>query len=483
MFASLGALIATGQAPLDLWFLAFPVLAVALVFVGRAVRPVQAAFWVGFGYSLLAMVWIAEPFLVEPAQTGWMMPFAVAAMATGLGLFWAGGAFVGLWMSGRVAPFGRAFGIALGIAAAEFARSYLFTGFPWALLGHMWIDSAPYQLARIVGPLGMTLATLVAAAGLGVLWQRARIWGAAATVVAEAVAALWPSPVRDVPDLNGQPVVRLVQPNAPQHQKWDPAFRQQFYQRQLAFTAAPGDVDLTIWPEVAVTFRLEYPDAPFDEIAAAARGGPVIFGAQRVEGMQAYNALAQLSGAGAMDDIYDKHHLVPFGEYIPGGDLVRRLGLRGLAEQLPLGFSPGAGPRVMAIENVGTYVPMICYEAIFPHELRKVDARPDFLLHLTNDAWFGPLSGPYQHLAQARARAIEFGLPVIRVANTGVSAVIDARGGIRDQLALNEAGFVDASLPRPTAATMYWRFGDRIAFALLFAGLIGLGLLGRSKSH
>ena len=134
----------------------------------------------------------------------------------------------------------------MDIAAAEFARSYLFTGFPWALLGHMWIDSAPYQLARLVGPLGMTLATLMAAAGLKALWQRARIWGAAATVVAVAVAALWPSPGRDVPDLSGQPVVRLVQPNAPQHQKWNPAFRQQFYQHQLTFTAAPDDIDLTI---------------------------------------------------------------------------------------------------------------------------------------------------------------------------------------------------------------------------------------------
>jgi apolipoprotein N-acyltransferase len=277
-----------------------------------------------------------------------------------------------------------------------------------------------------------------------------------------------------VPETGRAPVLRLIQPNAAQHLKWDPDMALQFFARQIEFTAAPADPrpDLIIWPETAVPTWLDNAGPAFARISDAAGNTPVVLGIQRQDAFRAFNSLVVLDGAGQVTDLYDKHHLVPFGEYLPFGSLLNGLGLSAFTAQGGFGYSAGPGARVLDLGGLGKALPLICYEAIFPQDVRAAPERPDWLLQITNDAWFGRLSGPYQHLAQARLRAVEQGLPMVRVANTGVSAVIDARGRVLDALPLNEAGFLDARLPPPLPATVYARLGDAPV-----AGFLGLGLL------
>ncbi|MEM7441222.1 MAG: apolipoprotein N-acyltransferase, partial [Pseudomonadota bacterium] len=187
------------------------------------------------------------------------------------------------------------------------------------------------------------------------------------------------------------------------------------------------------------------------------------------------NSLLHLDGTGALVADYDKHHLVPFGEFVPLGDLAGRLGIHGLAANDGMGFQAGTGPKLIAVEGVPAYIPLICYEAIFPAYAWSESGRPGWLLHITNDAWFGNFAGPYQHLVQARARAIEQGLPMARAANTGISAMIDPYGRITAHAALGIEGYVDAALPAALDPTVYSRFGRApwmIAIAMLFGMLL-----------
>ncbi len=204
-----------------------------------------------------------------------------------------------------------------------------------------------------------------------------------------------------------------------------------------------------------------------ERIAQAARGADVVLGIQRYEGWRIYNSLIRLDGAGELAGLYDKHHLVPFGEYVPLGDLAARIGLYGFAAQEGQGYSAGPGPRLLDLGALGPALPLICYEAVFPQDVAGVPELPRLLLQITNDAWFGTHSGPYQHLAQARMRAIEQGLPLLRAANTGVSALIGPRGAVIRSIPLGQAGYVDALLPAPLPPTVYARSGDWPVFLLL----------------
>jgi apolipoprotein N-acyltransferase len=274
-------------------------------------------------------------------------------------------------------------------------------------------------------------------------------------------------------------VVRLVQPNAPQHQKWDPAWAPIFFQRQIEASAAAPRPDLIVWPEAAVPVLLEDAGPAFDAIAAAAGGVPVALGIQRRDRARIYNSLVVLDETGAVGDLYDKHHLVPFGEYFPLGDLAAGFGLYGFAAREGDGYSAGPGPALVDLPGLGRALPLICYEAVFARDVNRAPGRPDLLLQVTNDAWFGTRIGPYQHLAQARMRAVEQGLPMVRVANTGISAMIDPLGRITAMLPLGEAGHVDAALPAPLPPTLYARTGDLALFALL---LVALGVTLRWQS-
>lgn len=483
---TLGVAAALGQAPWNLWFLT--VLAMALLCwriaqAQSANRAAWHAFGAGLGHFALAMSWIVEPFLVEPEVYGWMAPFALLLMAAGGALFWTAPA----WFSAKLSPgFARA-GVAFAglMVLSDWLRGWIFTGLPWALTGHIWIATPAGQTAASFGAIGLSALTMLAAVLPLIFWRsHARFPALPGAVLSTLlIGTAWSHGMARLAHplpADTDHHIRLIQPNATQALKWDPYWSEVFFRRLLDQSAArdPGKPapDAVIWPETAVNFLLDQSGTAPQDIAAYV-GAPVVLGIQRSWGERYFNSLTEFSSKG-IGPIYDKFHLVPFGEYTPWGDLMARLGIRAFAAQHGFGYSPGHGPEVLHLETLPPVQPLICYEAVFPQHLITGENRPAWLLQVTNDGWFGNLSGPWQHLAQARLRAIESGLPLMRAANTGVSAVIDARGQVRAELGLNLEGRIDARLPGALPPTLWSLWRDWPAL-LLACALVILGFSRR----
>jgi apolipoprotein N-acyltransferase len=410
----------------------------------------------------------------------------VTLLPAGLGIFWALAAAAAHRTArgtGRHALLATAAALAAWLTVTEYARSHVLTGFPWALPGYVWIETPVAQAAAWAGPHGLTLLTLLLTALPAIaLATRGLATAVPAAAALAALAALWATGagrLADTTDDAGRPVLRIVQPNAEQRLKWRADFAPVFYRRLLDATAAPpdpalGPPDAVIWPETAIAFLpAEHPEERL-RMATAAAGVPLLLGALNREpaagGARWSNSLFDLGPEGEIRARYDKHHLVPFGEYLPGGPILRSIGIRALAERG--GFVPGPGPRLMEVPGLPPFVPLICYEAIFPHEVQAPGGRAGWMLQITNDGWFGRFAGPRQHLDQARMRAIEQGLPMVRAANTGISAVIDPHGRVLASLGLGEAGHIDARLPHALPGTRYARIGDWPALAAAFLLLL-----------
>ncbi|NUH67208.1 apolipoprotein N-acyltransferase [Sulfitobacter sp. S0837] len=471
-----GAIAAVGQAPYDLPLLLFAGLIAAFwLYRAQSGRPWRAALlgWgFGFGYFLHALQWIVSPFMVDVARHGWMAPFALILLAAGIALFWGLAFGAARWLAPR-----RVWVLAVTWAAVELLRAYIFTGFPWAMPAQALVGVMAGQGMAWVGPYALNLWLFFTAALLVMRGALTVRLGQGALALSMALLLVLPPQAPPAPLTDN--VVRLVQPNAAQRDKWNPDTFEFYFKRQLDYTAAAPQSagaapDLVIWPETAIPWALDMAGSALAEIGAASEV-PVVLGVQRRQNMRYYNSLVVLDANGAVDQLYDKHHLVPFGEYMPMGDLMARFGIHGLAAQEGNGYSSGPGAQLVDLGALGTGLPLICYEAVFAHDVNAAPERPSFLMQVTNDAWFGKAAGPKQHLAQARMRAIEQGLPMARAANTGISAMIDPWGRVTASLALNTEGFVDAPLPKPLPPTLYSRSGDlplALLFALLLAGLV-----------
>ncbi|MDZ7906923.1 MAG: apolipoprotein N-acyltransferase [Gemmobacter sp.] len=476
----LGLLAAAGQAPLGAWWLAMPAFTGICWLVANAPGG-RIALWrgwlAGVGYFAGALNWIVQPFLVEPERYGWMAPFALVLMAAGLALFWAVAA-AGTGLGGRSRA-GRALGFALALTGAEALRGFLFTGFPWALPGHIWIDTPVAQFAALTGANGLTLLTLLLAAlpaAFGLRGCGAALAGSAAVMA----FGLWRLD-QPIPEPTGR-MLRLVQPNADQSLKWSPEHAERLFRLQLDLTAADPRPDLVIWPETALPYLLQEGRGAAVAVAQAGNGVPVALGAQRLLGDAAYNSLAVIGAGGQVDALYDKHHLVPFGEYMPLGEWLWQLfGIRAFAAQQGHGYAAGPGAAVLDLGVLGKALPLICYEAVFSRDLRAAPERADWILQITNDAWFGTLTGPFQHAAQARLRAVEMGLPLVRVGNTGVTQITDAVGRVQAELPFGTAGKLDAMLPGALPPTPFARWGEG-PFLLTFGFLLALLAVMRRKA-
>ncbi|WP_043918609.1 apolipoprotein N-acyltransferase [Jannaschia aquimarina] len=465
-----GVLAALGQAPWSLWWVALIGWALGLAVIARSPAPTLAAWAMGVVHFAVALHWLTEPFQVDAAATGWLAIPAIAGAAGGLSIFWAVGAFFGVRLGGPV-------GIAVGVAVGELARSWLFTGFPWALPGHVLIDSAALPAASWGGAHLLGLFVLVGAGAVATLRLTGLVCGVMLWAAPFGIAATLPPAPHIAPDAA---VIRLIQPNAPQHLKWDPDWVGIFWRRALELTAAEGDVDAVLWPETTLPSLLENSEDLRPMIARAATV-PAILGVQRYDDHgHPRNGAVLLDRQGDVTALYDKHRLVPFGEYLPLPGLFRAIGIGPLAAQMAGTYAPGDGPALFELPGIGPVQPLICYEAIFPQDLHRVP-RPRVILHLTNDAWFGDGAGPQQHLALARLRAAEHGLPVLRAANTGISASIDARGAVLAALPLNEAGKLDVALPSALPSTPYAKTGDLTALLLLLA--LATALFARRPSE
>ena len=471
-----GAVAALGHPPVSFPPATVAGFAVAIRILSASASPAKAAGggWLfAAGYFLVLMIWLVEPFLVFPLRHGWLAPIAMSAMAGGLALFW--GLAFGAAHAMGAGILSRGLALAVALTGVEALREFAFTGFPWGLPGFAWSATPVAQLAAHVGPLGLTFLTVLAAAAIiGVR----RLW-LGVLIAAVGIGAAWAvGAVRlaEQGDAVGErPVVRLVQPNVEQALKWDPRHVERFHRRLLELTAAESNrpPDITVWPETAVTFLLGAGGERLDEIAAAAAGRTVV-GTRRLAGTAVHNSMAVIGPDGELEAVYDKRKLVPFGEYIPMGDFLAGLGFSGLATDETGSFSPGEGPAVIGIPPLGQVLTLICYEAIFWSRLRR-EERPDAVIQITNDAWFGTFSGPQQHFEQARMRAIELGVPLIRVANTGISAVIDGKGRVVGHLGLGAQGHLDLEVPPPLPPTAFARFGH---VPLLIAAAILIGLIG-----
>jgi apolipoprotein N-acyltransferase len=438
-----------------------------------ATAAARRGWWFGFGLHVVGLYWITEAILIEAARFWWLVPFAVPALAAVLAVFTAVPAALAWWAG----PGWRAaLTLAGAWALADIARQFVATGFPWNPMGSVWAfggwaGDIMIQPASLVGVYGLTLATILLAAmpTLGWAWRAGGL----------AVLALWcgfgivrlDQPLPPGPDVT----VLLVQGNVAQGQKWDRALMVSIFRRYLDLTRhaveqADGHQAVVVWPETASPAQLQT-DAPARELIAEAAGdATALIGSVRFdEADRPRNSLFALGAGGTIEGIYDKWHLVPFGEYQPDWLPV------GVQVVPGGGFASGPGPRTLHIPGLPPVGVLICYEAIFSTEVIDPSDRPEWMVNVTNDAWFGNSAGPRQHLVAARFRAVEEGLPLMRAANTGISAAFDARGHELGRLGVQTTGVLPIRLPAAAPRPLYAKIGlslpGGVALLVLAVGL------------
>jgi apolipoprotein N-acyltransferase len=506
-----GALSVLTLAPFFLWPVLWITLPVLVWLIDGSVRGhaadgparrlgavAETGWWWGLGYFLAGLHWIGEAFLVEAETFAVLMPFAVVAMPAGLALFHAAAAALvaPLWKSGAW----RVVALALSLSGMEWLRGHVLSGFPWNVLGYALTYPLPLmQSAAVLGIYGLTLLAVLVFGLPAILWSetadrtRGR-WGALAVAVLPLLVAgalgqarLAFATADTVPGVK----IRVVQPSVPQREKWRPENWARFFQDHLDLSGRDpmgrpdhlAGVKLVVWPEAAMPFPvLDYPEALSAIGDLLPEGTVLIAGAIRIEWTKTspkrpgrfFNSLFAFGRGGLLLALYDKIRLVPFGEFLPLRALLTSLGLQQIAGRE--GYSSGAEPRpLLHIPGLPAIEPLICYEAIFPGAVVQGAERPGLIVNVTNDGWFGNSTGPRQHLHQARVRAVEEGLPLVRAANNGVSAAFDAYGRSLARLDLDVRGTFDTALPVALQPTFYARFGDT---AFLLGWLMGTAFLG-----
>lgn len=505
--AILGLLVATGFPPLHAWWIALPALALFVAHCHRA-PGWRSATWRGwaFGWAHLTLAnnWIATAFTYQsdmPVVLGW---FAVPLLCIYLAIYPALATLVAHLAGKRAGPLAYGTLFAAAWIVSEWLRSWVFTGYPWPPLGLVllgsWLNTGAAVLLPWLGTYALSgLALLIGAAAFALIVAN-RILGFGALVLGVAVVMLFPS--SSSWEDNTQVRYTLIQPLIPQNEINDGSKFEEQFQRTAALTMEGVDQSrLVLWPESAVPDYLEdgYPERYYrrttyaaDPEVARGRIGRVI-GPQstlltgvvnldigtRPDGIKgaltARNSVIGLNGEGGITHHYAKEHLVPYGEYLPLEDWLGAIGLSRLtAGTVP--YQPGPGPRTLDLGVHGRAGIQICYEIVFSGQVVDQDNRPDYLFNPSNDGWFGSW-GPPQHLAQARMRAIEEGLPVLRSTTTGISAVIDANGIVRQSIPTGVSGKVDGFIPPAKPPTLFARFGNALPLAwAAFLMLIGLGL-------
>jgi apolipoprotein N-acyltransferase len=496
-----GALSSLAMAPFNAWpilFLTFPVM-VWLIDGAAAGRwhgvpaAAMSGWWFGLGYFVPGLYWIGYAFLVDASTFAWLMPFAVLGLPAYLALFTAFGFALARLIWTRDAS--RLIALAASLTIGEWLRGHVLTGFPWNAFGYALSEPlALAQTASLIGLWGLTFLAVAIFASPAVLIdgrsRGRRPWIAPVIAVLLLVTMgifggvrLSLRPTTAVANVK----LRIMQPNLQQDVRFNYSAKAEVMQKYLTLSdRASGpqstgvrDVSILIWPESAFPFFLTREADAMAQIAGLLPKGTVLItGSVRAPDVppgtritRAYNSIYVIDHDGSVLSVYDKLHLVPFGEYLPFQDWMEKLGFVQLTK-VQGGFIPGTLRRTLAVPNAPRALPLICYEAVFPGDVAARDDRPGWIVNLTNDGWFGISTGPYQHLQQARLRAIEEGLPVVRAANTGISAVIDPLGRIVARLGLGVEGVLDSSLPSAIAPTIYARSGDIPTAIVVAAGFI-----------
>ncbi|MFL2845165.1 MAG: apolipoprotein N-acyltransferase [Candidatus Puniceispirillaceae bacterium] len=424
----------------------------------------------GLGWFLASTYWVSNSLIVNVPSNWFLMPFLALALALTLASFWAlAGAFS---FSFGIHPLARILWLLIFFSLGEWARGFVATGFPWNLTGSLFaVDLASMQAASFIGVYGLCLIA-VAFAAAPVFWalghRRFSIIAITLPIILAAAGAIRLAAAPDlVPPTNAGPVVRLVQPAIPQVEKWDRSYRQTHLDQLVDLSRRNGlHPKLVIWPETAFAGFASRNAALLDKTVrdATSKKGTLITGIPRFGiDRTLLNSAIMLNHEGKTKGIYDKRHLVPFGEYIP------------FRKWLPflypivggVDFSAGQNNALMQLEGIGTMQLLICYEVIFSGEVLSLAMRPDLMVNITNDAWFGVSAGPWQHLVQAQMRAVEEGVPLFRVANTGITAGFDPYGRILGSIPLGESGALDLVVPEAIPPPPFARFGNAGFFCLL----------------
>jgi apolipoprotein N-acyltransferase len=505
-----GALSALAMAPFNAWPVLSLTLPVAVWQIDGAgagrMRGIPAAaltgWCFGLGYFVPGLYWIGNAFLVDASTFAWLMPFAVLGLPAYLALFTGFGFALARALWTRDAS--RVLALAISLTIAEWLRGQVLTGFPWNTLGYaLFRPLALAQTASLIGLWGMTFLTVAILASPAALIDGTSRGRKPWIAPAAALAVLVAMAIFGVVRLSTEPSrlvnsvrIRIMQPNLQQDARFDYSAKSAVMQKYLTLSdRASGpqstgvrDATILIWPESAFPFFLTREADAMAQIAALLPKGTVLItGSVRAPDQprnlpvtRAYNSIYVIDHEGNVLDVYDKLHLVPFGEYLPFQDWMERVGFEQLTK-VQGGFIPGTVRRTMAIPNAPRALPLICYEIIFPADIAARDDRPGWIVNLTNDGWFGISTGPYQHLEQARMRAIEQGLPVVRAANTGISAVIDPLGRFVARLGLGVEGVLDSPLPAANPPTVYARVGDAPIAVIIAAALIFVVLRRSAK--
>jgi apolipoprotein N-acyltransferase len=496
-----GASTAVALPPVEFWpapFITFPILiwlidGSAAGRFGGVLAAAIAGWWFGFGYFVAGLYWIGNALLVDAKTFAWLLPFAIIGLPAVLALFTAFGVALArlLWTQGAM----RILSLALALTLSEWLRGHLLSGFPWNAFGYM-LATPPLlaQSASLIGLWGLTFlavavyASPVMLADDGADTRRRWLAPGLSTLVLAAMAVYGALRLNNTPTTYVDGVrLRIMQPNLQQDEKFNYSQKQAVMSRYLALSngasgpqsAGIADVTHLIWPESAFPFFLAREADALAQIAALLPEGTVLItGAVRAPVMaptpaitRAYNSVYVIDHDGSVLSVYDKVHLVPFGEYLPFQDFLEQLGLMQLTK-VRGGFIAGDRRRAMSVPRAPSFLPLICYEVIFPGQAVPSGERAGWMLNLTNDGWFGRSAGPYQHFQQARLRAIEEGLPLVRAANTGISAVVDPLGRVISALPLGTEGILDARLPRALTSTVFSHVGDGPAGLMVAAALI-----------
>jgi apolipoprotein N-acyltransferase len=493
-----GAGSTVAMAPVNFWPAMFVTFTLAVWILDGAggtrwggIRAGFVAGWCfGFGYLLAGLYWIGNAFLVEAKVFGWLLPFAVVGLPAFLALYTGFGFALAraLWTRGPL----RIVALAAALSLGEWLRGHVVTGFPWNAFGYALTSPLPLaQTVSLFGIWGQTFVAVAIFASPAVLAddrsevRRPFLPLLVAGIALAAMAAYGGVRLARNPDVSVVDNVRLriMQPNVQQDERFNYNAKQQIMSRYISLSegSAGGlrNVNFLIWPESAFPFFLtREPDALAMIANLLAPDAVLLTGAASLAeqapgrtGLRAYNSVYAIDHNGALLARYDKVHLVPFGEYLPFQDTLERFGLTQLVS-IPGGFIPGARRTKIALPGAPDVLALICYEIIFPAEAVPRGERPGWLLNVTNDAWFGLSAGPYQHFQQARVRAVEEGLPLVRAANSGISAVVDPFGRVVGSLPLGQEGVLDTSLPQALALTTYGRTGDLPFFTVVIAALL-----------
>jgi apolipoprotein N-acyltransferase len=490
-----GAFSSLAMAPFNAWpilFLTFPVAVWQIDGAGAGRwRGVPGAamtgWWFGLGYFVPGLYWIGYAFLVDASTFAWLMPFAVLGLPAYLALFTALGFALARLFWTRDAS--RVIALAASLTMSEWLRGHALTGFPWNTLGYALTEPlALAQTASLIGLWGLTFLAVAIFASPAVLIDSTSRGRKPWIAPALALVVLLAMAVFGVVRLSRQPTVmlntklRIMQPNLEQDARFNYSAKAEVMKKYLTLSdRASGpqstgvrDVNILIWPESAFPFFLTREADAMAQIAdLLPKGTVLVTGSVRAPDVppgtrirRAYNSIYVIDHDGNVLSVYDKLHLVPFGEFLPFQDWLEKIGLEQLTK-VQGGFIPGTHRRSMDVPNAPRMLPLICYEAVFPGDVVERNDRPGWIVNLTNDGWFGISTGPYQHLQQARLRAIEQGLPLVRAANTGISAVIDPLGRVVARLGLGLEGVLDSNLPAAIPPTPYARAGDLPALIVL----------------